>query len=498
MKQALASRYTAILAILILAFALRLNMLQVRPLWYDDAFTVLISERGPAAIALGLAADTTPPGYFLLLYGWMNLTGQAPLAMRMLSVCLSMLVVAVAYVLGKRGFGERAGQWTALLVALTPFQIYHAQELRIYTLLGLGVVLYMYGVLLWVREPALRRAFGFIVVGVTVALYAHNLAFVSLLAGNVYFAIQALRWRVSWRLQWQLVAAQFAGAVFFLPWLLYVPGQVEKIQRAFWTARPGIVDVLQLLIVFTTYLPLPPLLVPVVLFSTLVLVVLASWLLFKRARRMPMPALGLMLSFALVPPILLFVVSYVIRPVFIPRGIIAAQVAYFVLLGALAGFASRRLQIGLVVGGLVGAGILLPFYYFSYGEWRRAPFVQADAFLREQLRAGDVVLHDNKLSFFPMHLYDRALPQSYLADPPGSDNDTLAPASQAAMELYPATFEDAVNTHPRVWFVIYQTAIEEAVPSGQLHPNITRLEKQFTRVQETSYGDLRILLYTTR
>jgi hypothetical protein len=97
-----------------------------------------------------------------------------------------------------------------------------------------------------------------------------------------------------------------------------------------------------------------------------------------------------------------------------------------------------------------------------------------------------------------MHLYDRALPQVFLADPPQSDNDTFAPASQAAMGLYPIDFEQAVNGKTRVWFVIYQTAIDEAQQLHQPHANLARLDQKFRRAQETSYGDLRILLYTTR
>ncbi len=494
--------YARVVAIFLFAFALRMITLETRPLWYDDAFSVFLAERGPAAIASGTAVDTMPPGYYLLLYAWMNVVGQTPLAMRMLSVSLSLLVMAFVYVIARRAFGVRAAEWASFLAALMPFQIYHAQELRMYTLLALGVLMYLYGVLLVLDANGLQTtaqpkhshqhiaAFVLVALGTAIALYSHNLAFVSLGAANLYFLFKR-----AWRLQVRLMLGQCVGAIFFTPWLIYVPTQLEKIQQAFWTTRPGLLDVVQMLLVFTTYLPLPPVLISLALLMSVLVLVLASWQLLKIARRKNFSALGLLVTFVLAPPFVLFVMSYLIRPVFVPRGAIASALVYAMLLGFVASRAPRAMQRILVAFTLLSAGVFLLFYYSAYGEWRRAPYVEADAFLREQFRDGDVILHDNKLAFFPMHLYDRELPQVFLADPPQSDNDTFAPASQAAMELYPLDFEQAVNGKTRVWFVIFQTALDEA---NSAHANVARLDANLQRVQETNYGDLRIFLYATR
>lgn len=505
LKNEVALPHTALVAmtgwlpvgILLLAFALRLVTIESRPLWYDDAFSVFLAERGPAAIASGTAADTMPPGYYLLLFGWMNAFGETPLAMRMLSVTLSLLVVALVYAAAKRGVGAQTANWAAFLTALMPFQIYHAQELRMYTLLAVGVLLYVYGVMgLALKQGGGRapyRSLVFVALGTAVALYSHNLAFVSLLAGNLYLLV-----RRDWRREIYLILGQVVGAIFFTPWLLYVPTQLEKIQRAFWTQTPGLLDVVQMLLVFTAYLPLPPLLIPFALIVSILVLVLLLWQLVKLARRQKLPALGLLVAFAVIPPVLLFILSYLIRPVFVPRGVIGSALAYVILLGVVIARAPRGVQIGAAVVTLAAAALLLPFYYSAFGEWRRAPYSEANAYLGSQWNDGDVILHDNKLTFFPMHLYDRALPQVFLADPPQSDNDTFAPASQAAMGLYPTDFDTAVQGHPRVWFVIYQTALDEAQAANQPHANLARLDRDFQRVQASAYGDLRIFLYTTR
>lgn len=488
-------------SILLLAFALRCVTLDTRPLWYDDAFSVFLSERGVASIVSGTAVDTDPPGYYLLLSGWMNLVGQTPAAMRVLGLMLSVLIVALTYALGKRAFGAAVGNWAALLVALMPFQIYHAQELRMYTLFGLGLCLYFYGVLDLSSSPYRRfpiRPLVLIGVGTVLALWAQNLAFATFLAGHVYLILRALRDKGIWRKEMQLLAAQVAAGIFYIPWLFYLPTQLAKVTRSFYTEVPGFLEVLQAQMVLTAYLPLPPWLTAIALFVVVAVPVLAIWYLIKLARRERLPALGVVVAFAVVPPLVLFVMSYLMRPIFVPRGLVVVPIAFALLLGVPAARAPRVLQMGMAAFAFLVAALLLPFYYMGYGEWRRADYAAADAFLRAQMKKGDAVVHDNKLSYFPMHLYDRELTQVFLADPPQSDNDTLAPASQAAIELYPTEFETAVGGHARVWFLVYRTALDEADEEGVPHGNLARLDGRYQRVQETNYGDLVVVLYSTR
>ena len=69
-------KHLSILLILTLALALRLVGAQSRPIWYDEAFSILFAEKGPAAILSGtLAADANssaaeehPPAYYFILW----------------------------------------------------------------------------------------------------------------------------------------------------------------------------------------------------------------------------------------------------------------------------------------------------------------------------------------------------------------------------------------------------------------------------------------------
>lgn len=484
-------RRPILLAILLLAFVLRLIALNTRPIWYDESFAIFLAEQNTSAIISGTAADTMPPLYYFLLHFWIPLVGETPFALRMLSVLFSMLSISLVYAITTRWFSSRGGELAALFTALAPFQIYYAQLTYVYELLAVGSLIYIYAVM---RVSLKWRAMlPLTVLGTIITLYSHNLAFVTLLAADIYFALGR-----KWRALFNLVAAQLVAGIAFLPWLAYVPTQIAKIQTAFWTQPPGLVDILQMLTEFTTYLPLPGLALAIALFTSLAVCTIATLQLIWWYRRNMPQTLGLLLAFGLIPPVLMFLISYLMRPVFVPRGAIASSLAYYMVLAILAARVRRSRQIVIIgIAGIIALGTL-PFLYTSWGEWRRAPFDQADDYLRAQVKPGDLILHDNKLSLFPMRFYDRALPQEFLADPPGSSNDTLARSTQDAMDLHPVELAQSIQGHRRVWFVIFQTALEQAAAEGHPHGNLSQLDTLMQRGEILQFGDLRVYRYDYR
>ncbi len=176
-------RWRVLIGILLLAFAFRLYALDTRPLWYDEAFSVFLAEQDLASIASGTAADTMAPLYCVLLHFWLPIVGETPFAMRMLSVAFSMLVVAIVYVVGKRGMHRAAGTWGAFFAALAPFQIYYGQELRMYSLLAFALFLFLYAVMR--LENGTRKALFLIAFSTALAVFTHNLAFLTLFAADV-------------------------------------------------------------------------------------------------------------------------------------------------------------------------------------------------------------------------------------------------------------------------------------------------------------------------
>ncbi|HUV90461.1 MAG TPA: hypothetical protein VMY80_12470, partial [Anaerolineae bacterium] len=110
--------------------------------------------------------------------------------------------------------------------------------------------------------------------------------------------------------------------------------------------------------------------------------------------------------------------------------------------------------------------------------------------------AGDVIVHDSKLSFFPSHYYDRGLAQEYVGDVPGSPIDTLALPTQEVLGLLgKPDMSTAVGDAERVWFVVFQRALDEAEELGEPNRNMAWLEDHYRLTDAIGYGDLKILVY---
>jgi hypothetical protein len=305
-----------------------------------------------------------------------------------------------------------------------------------------------------------------------------------------------LVFRREWRFLGKLVLAQIGIGLLWLPWLVFVPLQVVKIQTAFWTPQPGLREILQTIIAFHTNLPLPDWFLPIALFTSLLAVALVFYEIAKITKGNRV--IHSLLMVTLFPGLLLFIASYLMRPLFVPRAILLSSLTYYVLAGrVVSDIDNRVIATTLCLLILLPALISLPTHY-SFESFPRSPFQASADDLAIRIKDGDVIIHDNKLSFFPMHFYQPGLPQHFVADPPGSPNDTFAPESQLAMGIFPAVdLDSAVGSAKHVWFVVFERAIEEYASLGQpSHPHLEWLRERFSMADQLTYNDLLIYEFT--
>ncbi|MBN1135659.1 MAG: glycosyltransferase family 39 protein [Anaerolineae bacterium] len=514
-----------LLAIVGGGFALRLIALGQRAMWYDEAFAVLYAEK-PFATMLygtvtqvgGAAADVHPLFFYTLLHGWMEAVGQSPIAVRMLPVLLGTATVAMIYLLARRLFGHQVGLVAAAIAAIAPFQIYYSQEARMYALLGLSTATMTY---FFARAWTGNRwldwlAFGFFG---AVTLYAHNLGIMFVAGLDLWIAWMWLTqaphvsggqeaWR--WRRLREVILSHLLMIGLFAPWLAIVPSQLGKIQQAYWVEQPGIAQLVQTLIVLHFAYDneaLPGWLLPLAL---LISVLILAVVLFELVRQGRNPARGcergewtrnhklcLLACLTFVPILLTFAASQV-RPVYIIRALLPSGLAYYLLAASLltARSVPKAIKWGLLAPSVLIIAVSLANHY-AYAQFPRPPFDRAAAYLRDQHTPGSAIVHSNKLSFLPTHYYDRSLPQAFIADEPLSPSDTLAYPTQQALGLF-ATPDLATATQgmDRVWFVVFQRAIEEYQDAGYTtHPHLTWLDQHYTLVQITPFNDLDIYEY---
>jgi mannosyltransferase len=454
-------------AVLLVAFLARMIHLQARSLWYDEAFAVLYASLSPERMIYGTvtpvtgagAADVHPLLYYFILHGWMGLVGRSPLAVRFLSVLLGMITVALLYRLATWCFGRRTGFVVGGLAAVDPFHVAYSQEARMYALLGLGAVLAAWGLLRALeegREEEKRLSFAargkwwtLYAVAAAVTLYAHNLGAFFVLGLNL-LALTRRRW---WRDLPRLVLADSIALTLFSPWLLGVlPGQLGFVERGYWLSAPGVEEWVRVLMLplLTFYEPVPDWLLGMALFVGLLLLAL---LILRAGRTRSQASWFLLLCWT---PILLLMLISLWRPLYLERALLPAALFYLVAVGWLLarGGLPSVLHLGLVVLLLAATAGSLGVHY-TYARFPRPPFRQLTAFLQTQMGPEEIVVHDNKLTFFPAYYYDPTLAQVFCPDPPGG-SDTLALPTQEALGLFASPISQTVaSDRAGVWYVAF-------------------------------------------
>jgi len=130
----LRSPFIILTLITLLGLGLRLVQLDFQPLWWDEGYSVWFASHSIAEMARLTAADIHPPLYYALLHLWTAVFGLKPLSLRLFSVLVSLPAIPLAYALGRDMRDRATGYLAAAAVALNPFAIFYAQEIRMYGL----------------------------------------------------------------------------------------------------------------------------------------------------------------------------------------------------------------------------------------------------------------------------------------------------------------------------------------------------------------------------
>jgi hypothetical protein len=141
----------------------------------------------------------------------------------------------------------------------------------------------------------------------------------------------------------------------------------------------------------------------------------------------------------------------------------------------------------------LAAVISLPSQYLL-NSFPRSPYQEAMSYLEAVIQPGERVIHDNKLSYFPSRYYSPDLPQRFLADQPGSPNDTFGPGSQKAMGIYPQPdLQSAIGDSQQFYYVVFTQTIQEYKAAGLAdHPNLTWLRTHYMLLDKKVFNDLEI------
>ena len=144
------------------AFGLRLFHLGIESLWYDETVSVVLARKTVPALLAHTAGDIHPPGYYLLLHFWQQLTTPTlnhglEFLFTWPSLFFGMLTVALLYPLGTRLFSRPTALLGLWLAALHPYQIWYSQEVRMYTVGAALGLLCLWAVVKYLKYGCFER-----------------------------------------------------------------------------------------------------------------------------------------------------------------------------------------------------------------------------------------------------------------------------------------------------------------------------------------------------
>ncbi|MGB7086734.1 MAG: glycosyltransferase family 39 protein [Phormidesmis sp.] len=424
----------SLVAVLVIAAALRFYQLGEEGLWVDEMMSLLDADH------FWEQPRAHRPLYFILLNLWLRL-GSGDVWLRSLAVVFGIGSVWLIYRLGHQLLNRQTGLIAALLMALSPLFINHSQEIRMYSLSSFlslaGTLALSQGLSHTQRSRPQLGPISQWVISRWLAILTTPLNLLLLLPDAILVSYRWWRRPRTWR-------RFFAGGIVILigslPTLLtqITGGATERFLESQVAdySRPGLLQIFGMVTQFSLYWPLRYLLEGqsstelandqlddtqllghffsylngYLLFYaalTLILLGLLGFSLMRMRRRRSFGEAALV-AWALVPSVAMLAVSYRANSVWFPRYLLGFAPYYLLLIAT--GFVqlSRwpKLKTAIAALYIIGVGGSLKDYYgpFHYrNHWQRAAEI-----VERSAQSGDVVVYYS----LPLY-YEYSFPRYY-------------------------------------------------------------------------------------
>ena len=123
------------------ALMIRLWGLTRQSLWIDEVFSVKYAGLGESMSWAKLQVNLQGPLHAFLLFLWTRLFGWSELSVRLPQAIISACTVPLLYLVARKDFGERVALAGAIALAINPFHVWYAQEVRNYAFVVFCTVL---------------------------------------------------------------------------------------------------------------------------------------------------------------------------------------------------------------------------------------------------------------------------------------------------------------------------------------------------------------------
>ncbi len=461
------------------AFFLRLLFLGKNDLWTDEASTIIQTQSVPFGLG--------PPLYYLILKTWTALFGTSEAMLRLPSALFSAASLPVLYALAKKMFGRRVALLSTLIMALSAFHLWYAQEARSYTMtlfLGLISTSYLYN---FTREGK-NSDLGLFVAFSTANLYTNYFSLPLLIFQGIYgflFISQPLRRKAFMLLPFFL--ASLRSWAFVKEW--------THVFRGFWIPTP---IPSSLLITFENFICGYSGTAVLYGLSSLLTLLTFFFYLFQLREKPVSKEIALLAFLSFAPVLAVYLYSNIFSPIYLDRGLIIFSPYFYILLAcAILWIPSRLLRRILTASLILSLSVSTVLYFLGHmygprpyrhhiGAFLKKPYKPLADFLKNERRDNDLVLFAFTAPVYPLCYYMGAPQEEFFSfsrhvyDPEAQDTNSKRPFAKVYRNAFyiPAegALENARKREGRV-FLIAGTFPR----NGDLDDNSQRVKDFFDR-----------------
>lgn len=413
--------FWVLLVILLVALILRLYRLGANDLWYDEIYSVLISKK--------FLSDWNPPVYFVFLHYWIKLFGLSEFSLRFPSLIFSVVSIPCLFFLGKKIFNRQVGLFGVLMMSLSGFHLWYAQEARPYSLSVLLSILSTYYLYCFIKEEKIKFGLVYVLFSV-LGLYANITYYHLFLILTQFLAVM-----IFFKKRFFLKLIVFLSLIFccfalcldlFISKLLYV-------KVGFWIPEPTLKSLIFTLENFNLGYSASCGLYWFSDIVVLIMLILGLWILQEKGEHRRTYVFLILLSF--LPLLLAYVFSKNIFSIYLDRGLIIFSPYYYLLLGAGLNYLKNKwLKVIVSCVFLIVLLINLPNYYRNLmpvgvehhcGVIPRKSYQPALRFIEDNFKAGDMIMHTNSSTqeVFKFYSRDKEIEQMFLFAPEMIDSN---------------------------------------------------------------------------
>ena len=231
-----------IIIILLLGSILRIYDLSGESLWLDEVVSIEYAKLSIADQIRSIfeQADNNPPLYYTILHFWIDWFGDSEFSSRLPSAIFGSFSVLFIYMVGCALFDKKVGIISALILAVSEFNIQYSQEARAYSLMALlSLISYYYFLRIMVSRKTIYSV-AYVVFSLLL-MYSHFYGILIVVAQNIYCFTQFLSHKKAGELNFKRwFYLQLLLGLLFIPGLVLWAINFSHVQTGFWLAKPSI------------------------------------------------------------------------------------------------------------------------------------------------------------------------------------------------------------------------------------------------------------------